>query len=253
MTDEMLDFARLVHIMRQMAHDMRGPLGVVSVTSDMFVQGGYGELSPKQERAAKRLQRASGRAITLLDDIMAYVKAEAQQLPLDIGVFDPRMLAADAQKVVLPEAQAKNLSFCLVNEENVPPKLWGDAALIRRIVLALLWNAIAFSERGEITLRSGWDAALSIWTIQVSDEGSGIAPVNISHIFDLFWRQGEQPQNLTSGCGVGLAMARALARLMDGQLTLEKTGPQGSVFCLRLPLPSEFPEPPTNSQPDTNS
>jgi signal transduction histidine kinase len=116
-------------------------------------------------------------------------------------------------------------------------------------VLALLWNAVAFSERGGITLRSSWDVLSSVWTIEVCDEGSGIAPENVSHIFELFWRQGEQPPNSTSGYGVGLAMARALTRLMNGQLTLEKTGPQGSEFCLSLPLPSELAETLVTAQP----
>jgi signal transduction histidine kinase len=240
MTDETLDFARLVQILRHMAHDLRGPLGVLIATSDLMVQGGYGELNPKQEKAAKRLRRSSGRAIALLDDFMTYIKAEAQQLPLEIKAFNPQMLVAELVKTVQPEAQAKNLTIRIVNGENLPPDLWGDASLIGRVVLALLWNAVAFSEQGEITLCSSWDPASSVWKLKVCDQGTGIVPDNVPHIFELFWRQAEQTQSATSGCGVGLSMARSVAHVMNGQLTLEKTGPQGSEFCLCLPLPSEF-------------
>lgn len=236
MTSEALDFAELVRLMRQMAHDMRGPLGVLSITADMLVQGGYGELNPKQVRAAKRMQRANNRILTLLDDFMAYVKAEAQQLPLDVGPFDPQALLADLRDTALPEAQARNLTVRLVADENLPPILCGDATLIRRVMLALLWNAVVFSVQGEITLRSSWVTATSTWILEVSDEGGGIAPEHAPHIFKPLWRGAERPQSPTSSFGIGLAMAQALTRMMSGQLTLEKTGPDGSVFCLRLPL-----------------
>ncbi len=236
MTTERLDFSRLVQLMRQMAHDMRGSLEVLSMTTDLFVQGGYGELNPKQERAAKRMRRANNRIFALLDDFMAYVKAEAQQLPLEIAPFDPRALLTALRDTVLSEAQAKNLAVRLVDGESLPPVLCGDATLIRRVMLALLWNAIVFSDQGEISLHSSWVTATSTWILKVSDQGSGIAPEHVTHIFEPLWRGNERPQSPTSGYGVGLAMALALTRVMSGQLILEKTGPEGSVFCLHLPL-----------------
>jgi two-component system capsular synthesis sensor histidine kinase RcsC len=242
MTDESLDFANLVRLLRQMAHDMRGPLGVLSITADMFVQGGYGELNPKQERAAKRMQRASNRILALLDDFMAYVKAEAQQLPLEIAPFNPQALLANLRETVLSEAQAKNLAVRLVDGESLPPILCGDAALIRRVVLALLWNAINFSDQGQITVRSGWVAASCTWAIEICDEGRGIAQESAPHIFEPFWQGVERPSSPTSGFGMGLAMAQALTRVMGGQLALETTGPKGSAFCVRLPLRTDLAE-----------
>ena len=147
MTTETLDLARLVKLMRQMAHDMRGPLGVLSATADMFVQGGYGELTPKQERAVNRMKRASHRSLVLLDDFMTYVKAEARQLPLDIDSFDPKSLLLNLQETVLPETKAKDLTVRLIDSDGLPPILFGDATLIRRVMLALLWNAIGTPRR----------------------------------------------------------------------------------------------------------
>ncbi|MBN1563937.1 MAG: HAMP domain-containing histidine kinase [Anaerolineae bacterium] len=236
MTSESLDFARLVKLTRQMAHDIRSPLGAISATADMFVHGGYGELSPKQDRAAHRIKRASRRSMVLLDDFMTYVKAEAHQLPLDIRPFNPQSLLAKLHNTVLPDAQAKGLNVHLSGLDDLPPLLDGDEALIRRMVLVLLWNAISFSEQGEISLLSQWDAVNAVWTIKVSDEGTGIAPEHVPHIFEPLWRGAESSQSQTSGYGIGLAMAQALARLMNGELTLDKTGPEGSLFCLRLPL-----------------
>jgi signal transduction histidine kinase len=84
------------------------------------------------------MQRASYRVLALLDDLMAYVRAEAQQLPLDIGPSDPQALLMNLRETVLPEAQAKGLAVHLIGGESLPPVLCGDATLIWRIVLALL-------------------------------------------------------------------------------------------------------------------
>ena len=236
MTDEPLDFASLVKLMRQMAHDMRNPLGVLLATADMFVQGGYGELAPNQERAANRMKRACDRSLTLLDDFMMYVKAEARQLPLDIDSFDPKTLLTSLRELVLPEAETRKLTVRLIDSDGLPPALFGDATLIQRVVLALLWNAVVFSDQGNITLSSNWEAKSSAWIIEVSDEGSGIAPGHVPHIFEPLWRGADRSQSPSSGYGIGLAMALAVTRVMDGQLTLKSTGPTGSLFCLRLPL-----------------
>jgi signal transduction histidine kinase len=187
------------------------------------------------------MKRASHRCLVLLEDLMAYVKVEAGQLPLDINPFDPQALLADVRETVEPEAQAKDLTFRLLGFDALPPVLHGDKTFIQRVVLALLWNAIVFSDHGEISLLSSWDAATSVWMMKISDEGSGIAPEHVPHIFEPLWRGANGSQSPTSGCGIGLAMAQALAQLMNGQLELEKTGPGGSVFCLRLPLSTEAP------------
>ena len=237
MTHEPLDFDTLVHLMRQMAHDMRGPLGSLTGTSDMLVGGTYGELSLKQERAAKRVQRNSYRLLTLLDDLMVYIKAEAGHLVLNNISFNPQQLLRDLHDELLPETRSRELTMHLSGVENLPEILVSDAVLIRRVVLALSWNALTYSTPGDVTLHTTWLADTSTWTIRVQDHGQGIKPENVAHIFEPLWRGEDRFQgpHKTSNFGMGLAIAQALSRLMGGQLALTMTGELGSVFEFSVP------------------
>jgi signal transduction histidine kinase len=141
----------------------------------------------------------------------------------------------EACNQVKPFADQKGLAFQITVNAAVPCVLLGDEDLIRRIVLALLWNAVAFTAKGEICLIAE-QLPGGQWQITVKDTGPGISPKHASHIFAPFWRGDERPQVPTAGCGLGLALASALAKKMSGSLYLKETGPDGSTFCLYIPL-----------------
>ncbi|NDJ76794.1 MAG: HAMP domain-containing histidine kinase [Chloroflexi bacterium] len=238
-TDEPISLETPVRLMRKMSHDMRGPLSTLTITSDLFMQGAYGEVTPKQARAVDRIQRNSYRLLALLEDLMAYVKAEAGQFALMTETFPPNEVLNGvqqeiAQYVAQHDSQRPvHLALC----EHIPPRLTGDPVAVRRIILALLWNAVAFAASGDIWIESCWTDA-ERWTVSVRDSGPGISPGDQPHIFEPFWRGDQRPQVPTSGFGLGLSMARALARLMGGDVRLEQSSPSGSTFLAALPLPT---------------
>jgi signal transduction histidine kinase len=219
--------------MRRMAHDMRGTLMTLTATSDMLVQGTYGELTPSQARASQRMQRNSYRMVTLIDDLMTYVKADAKQLPLTAESFEPRVLFDHLREKVSLAADSKGLA--LHWPDDLPETLVGDSNLITRLLLAVLWNAIGYTTTGDVWIESRWTPD-TLWSITIRDSGPGIAPDEVARIFHPFFHGEQRATVPTSGSGLGLPMALALARLMGGQLTLEKTGSDGSTFCIQLPL-----------------
>jgi signal transduction histidine kinase len=230
-----LGLSNPVRLMRQMAHDMRGPLAALTGTSDMFTEGVYGQLTPQQVRAIDRIRRNSQRLVALLDDLMAYVKAEAGQFPLNTAAFAPRDTLNAAYQQIKPTADARGLHVCLEVDPSVPEQLLGDEAVISRIVLALLWNAVGFTSQGSICIESAWTTD-GHWQIEVRDSGPGIAREHVPHIFEPFWRGEVRPQMPTSGFGLGLAMAHALAACLGGMLCVQQTGLSGTTFRLELAL-----------------
>lgn len=218
-----------------MAHDMRGILAVLTTTSDMLVRGMYGELTPQQSRASERIQRNSSLLVNLLDDLIIFVKADANQLPLNPLPFDPRMLLAEIQKQTSPFAESKGLKLHWTVVSDLPETLVGDASLIRRIMSALLWNALGFTDAGDVWMDSSWTTEQQ-WVTTVRDSGPGVPAGDELKIFHPFYRGEKRPQMPTPGFGLGLSMASRVAHLMHGRVTLEQTGPSGSTFCLRLPL-----------------
>jgi signal transduction histidine kinase len=233
--DDSLNLADYIRLMRQMAHDMRGVLGVLTSTSDMFVNETYGALTPPQRRGAERLQRNSYRLLDLLEDFMVYIKAEAGDYILTPASFDPRVLFDRLCQQFQPQAQAKNIIMKCCVEENVPSMLIGDETAISRIIRALLSNAVAYTVQGSVCLTSGWTPD-NQWLILVQDTGPGIPDHDIPHIYEPFWHGDNRPQTPAPGFGLGLSQARSLAKFMQGELRLKNTGPEGTSFELRLPI-----------------
>lgn len=243
MTKATLDADTLLKLVRKMGHDIRAPLGALISTSDMLAEGVYEPLNPKQAKANERIQRNSRRVLAVLDDFITFAKADAGHIEPMLRSFDPRQALIEWCDQVRAMANSKGLAVALTIEQIIPNHLIGDHALIGRSVMALLWNAVAFTHEGEIHVYSDWTDD-DHWLIRIEDSGPGISPELIAQIFEPFWRGEDRPQLPTAGAGLGLPLAKSLARLMDGDLALERSDANGSAFCLLLPMLAE-PEPNT--------
>ena len=241
MTKATLDADTLLRLVRKLGHDIRAPLGALISTSDMLAEGVYEPLNPKQAKANERIQRNSRRVLAVLDDFITFAKADAGHIEPVLRNFDPRQTLIECCDQVRAMADSKGLALELTIEQVIPNHLIGDQVLVGRALMALLWNAVAFTQVGEIHVYSDWTDD-DHWLIRVQDSGPGITPELVPQIFEPFWRGEDRPQLPTAGAGLGLPLAKSLARLMDGELILERSDASGSSFCLLLPMLAE-PEP----------
>jgi signal transduction histidine kinase len=129
-------------------------------------------------------------------------------------------------------ARAKGLRIDVSGPES-PLVIRTDEGKLRQIVYNLLANAIKFTNAGRIgiTVRRGGRHAV----IEVRDSGAGIAPADLGRIFDDFW-QGEPRATPRGGVGLGLSIARRLARLLGGEITAASVLHEGATFTVALPL-----------------
>src|SRR4051794_37472023 len=167
-----ISLATPVRLLRQMNHDLRNPINSALATAMMLSEGICDPLTPKQTRAIQRIERNVARVVTLLDDLMGYVKASAGELLPAPRNFNPIQILDGIQTQCRPVAEAKNLALAVENTPAVPALLHGDDSLIQRIVLALVWNAISFTSEGKVQVTSHWENG---WLISVSDTGPGIS------------------------------------------------------------------------------
>jgi signal transduction histidine kinase len=188
----------------------------------------------------------------LVDDVLLLTTAEIGRLPV---VACPILLQEYLPSVVAPlqlQAQAKGLDFDLTVASDLP-SLETDPQRLRQLLLALLSNAVKFTERGRIDVRATLrDSALDTpgegdgyplfpdaqVEITVTDTGPGVAPEFRERIYGPFEKLGDpaRSDSMTRGTGLGLTVARQLAQLLHGKLYLADTSPSGSRFCLRLPV-----------------
>jgi signal transduction histidine kinase len=136
--------------------------------------------------------------------------------------------AADALDALTPVATARDVALAL-DVEPVP--LQGDPARLRQLATILIDNAIRHAPRGgrvEVVARARAGHAV----LSVSDDGPGIRPEDLPHVFDRFWRAADAP---AGGSGLGLAIAAWIAEQHDGTIRAEARATGGARFLVDLP------------------
>ena len=142
-------------------------------------------------------------------------------------------MLASVEALVAPMAQAKGIAYS-VRECDGGIVVAADEERVRQILINLVTNAVKFTHGG------GW-VAISCETvgdrvrIRVHDNGRGIPADKLETVFDPFMQLGRTLNRPEAGVGLGLAISRDLARGMGGDVTVESTPGQGSIFTLELP------------------
>jgi signal transduction histidine kinase len=184
------------------------------------------------------------RLLDMINTMLMITKAESGLHELDEQQVDMARLVRDACELLEAAAEDKGLSLACEAPETFP--VVGDPRMIQRILANLLDNAIKYTPSGgavKVSL-SEKDGREALVTVQ--DTGFGIPPEDIHRVFERFYRcdhSRSQP-----GTGLGLSLARALARAHQGDITVISTLGQGSTFTLTLPK-SRIPQTPPRPSP----
>jgi two-component system sensor histidine kinase RpfC len=219
-----------------MSHEMRTPLnGIVGVV-DLFKTT---SLSPQQAELVGLLRHSITVLRSLVDDVLDITKIEAGHLTIEVAAFDLHASINGLIQLLRPHAEAKGLSLKAFVDPALEYRLRGDSHHLRQILLNLLGNAIKFTERGEVCL-SVMLKQESIGGItarfEVKDTGIGIAAAALPKIFERFVQADQSTTRKYGGTGLGTTIAKQLVELMGGNIGVESTLGQGSLFWLELPL-----------------
>jgi two-component system sensor histidine kinase BaeS len=168
----------------------------------------------------------------LIDDLQELALAEAGSLVYHRSLLDPAELVAtclNAHRAVAETAGVK-----LVAEPGDPPAVHADPDRLRQVIGNLITNAVrATDPAGTVTLQAYAEHGQAV--ITVTDNGSGISPDDLDHVFDRFWRADGARSRATGGRGLGLAISREIVYAHGGELSAVSTLGEGSAFTVRLP------------------
>ena len=213
-------------------HEIRTPLAGIMGMADLLLET---KLDEEQREYVAAARLCAENLFEILNATLEYSALEAGQFTLDESEFSLREMLDAAMAHQLPKAQAKGLPLVLTLDPAVPETMLGDAPRLRELLGHLIANAIKFTHAGkvEVRVRIGESAAL---VMEVHDTGIGIPAAKLELIFESF-RQGEQGLSRAyPGLGLGLALARKLASVMGGEITVTSTAGAGSTFSARVPL-----------------
>ena len=241
-----------------MTHDMRTPLtGILGMTELLERE----TPDSRHRYLLANLRKATDSLLTVVDGIMRYSLLEADRQPTRVTPFSLRRELDACLDVLHPACVNRDIQLSLMIDEAVPDRLLGDVFRLRQALGNLLGNAVKFTEKGSVTLRvtspeSAPEGQCAL-SFQIIDTGRGIPQEEQERIFESF-EQGTGVRNTgdlqETGVGLGLAIARAIARRFGGDLTLSSTPGMGSVFTLtavfRLASDTDvIPEPPASVLP----
>lgn len=214
-------------LISDLAHELSAPLTVLRANLEML-EFSAAELTPDLQQ---QLLRETERMTRLLQDLKALSSIEDGSLPLHCAPFAPADVLYGAARMI--GSQSSRVAFHL----NIPeplPLVFADADRVQQILLNLLTNAFRYTPQGSVSL-SVWNDERDLW-VSVTDTGIGIAPQDMTRIFDRFYRADTARQLHRNGSGIGLAVTQRLIQLMGGQLQVESEVGQGSTFRFSLPL-----------------
>ncbi|HEV8314523.1 MAG TPA: ATP-binding protein [Burkholderiaceae bacterium] len=221
------------------SHELRTPLhGILGLARLVHMESGA---DPLIRRRMELIESSGTHLLTLINDLLDISRIEARQITLRSAVFD---LAAEVDRVTdiyTVRAADKGLSFSA--ELELPRPCWveGDSSRTRQVLHNLLGNAVKFTQRGWIGLRVK-RVGDDLFEFEVRDTGVGIDAAEQKAIFEAFHQVGRAAGSV-QGTGLGLTIAREIARVLGGDIVVQSTSGVGSVFRfsarLRPALPRE--------------
>jgi signal transduction histidine kinase/ActR/RegA family two-component response regulator len=230
-----------------LSHELRTPLNPILGWSKLLRNGRLD--ATKTAYALETIERNAKLQTQLIEDLLDVSRILQGKLNLQMVSVDLAWTINTAMETVRLAAQAKSIQIELLLEP-IEGKVLGDAGRLQQIIWNLVSNAVKFTpEKGRIEVRlqqveeeknnskASFSSVNSCAQITVSDNGKGISPQFLPHVFEYFRQADSTTTRMFGGLGLGLAIVRHLVELHGGTIRADSLGEnQGAIFTVQLPL-----------------
>lgn len=217
-------------LVSDLTHELRTPLTVVEGYLEGLADGtidANGEVYGRLVRETNRMRR-------LVDDLQELSKLEAGYLPIEARSLDLYPLLSNIVKRFSDQLIAENSPVLTLDYPPTTPKVFADPERVEQIMVNLVGNALRYTPAGSITVRV-MSTPSEVW-IAVIDTGQGIAPEDLPHVFERFWRADRSRDRASGGTGIGLAISQRLVELQGGTIEVASEVGCGTTFRFSLPV-----------------
>jgi PAS domain S-box-containing protein len=273
---ELEDASRMKsEFLANMSHELRTPLNAIIGFSEVLSDGLLGDMTDKQRKFIVDIFKSGKHLLSLINDILDLSKVEAGKMLLDLDPVEVSPLLRNSLSIIKGQAAERHVRL----DMKAPDRLGfmnADARKVKQIVYNLLSNAVKFTaEGGEVILRAdrvsradvgaltrAWpsrtfplvESAFSEFLrVSVTDNGIGISPEGLEHLFKPFSQVDSGLARKFEGTGLGLAMVKLLVDLHGGAVAVESAVGQGSCFTVWIPIrtaqDADKPKPKTPTPP----
>ncbi|MDD4370562.1 MAG: ATP-binding protein [Anaerostipes sp.] len=222
----------------QMSHELRTPMNAILGLNEIMKtnlndQAFLSDCIQKSKSASEYL-------LSLLNDVLDMSSIEAGKLSLVKQHFSLSKLIDDINTLILPEAEKNDITFSFKSLGNLDTEYYGDKIRVQQILVNLLNNAIKFTpSSGTVELEANISPTpeQDLLTFIVRDNGIGISPAFIPHLFDAFEQEHSSTTSHYAGSGLGLSISHQLVTMMGGTIKVESQLDKGSTFTVSFSLP----------------
>jgi signal transduction histidine kinase/DNA-binding response OmpR family regulator len=225
-----------------MSHEIRTPMNAILGFSELLRT----RIAASRERNYLDAISSSGRTLlTLINDILDLSKIEAGKLEIQMEPVSVAAVVDELQKLFSIKATEKGLSLLVEVDPRLPGGLLLDEVRIRQVLFNIVGNALKFTEKGRVTIRSGFQLAARSTAaepdetrgdliLEVEDTGIGIPDDQKDRIFAAFSQVAGQSTRKFGGTGLGLTISRRLVEMMNGTIALDSAVGRGTTFRVTL-------------------
>ncbi|QJR00022.1 MULTISPECIES: ATP-binding protein [Halomonas] len=222
------------------SHEIRTPLNGVIGMSDVLLEH---RLEGEARQCVTTIHDSAGLLLELINDLLDFSKIEAGRLELEQRAMALDELVDGVVALLAPRAEARGVALRTRLDPQLPARVLADPGRLRQVLINLVSNAVKFTAQGEIRLEVSAEGG-GRFRFEVVDTGCGIAPEQLTRIFEPFRQGNASTARRFGGTGLGLAICRRLVEAMGGRIEVASEPGVGSRFWFVLSLATaEAPDP----------
>lgn len=217
------------------SHQIRSPLTAIKGYASMLSEGAFGKMSEKQVGATNTIFQSAQGLVNVVEDFLNVSKIEQGGMKYEFAPTHLDTLVTDLVAEMKVSAENKHLDLSLSMKEGDTYTVMADSGKLKQVFLNLVDNAIKYTPSGFVQVALSRDKKKNKITFSVTDSGAGISPEAKEKLFQKFNR-GDGMKLNTNGSGLGLYLAREIARAHKGDVAILSAGlGKGSTFSVELP------------------
>lgn len=216
------------------AHDLRSPLMSITGTTEVMIDGIFGEVNEEQKKWLGKILANGSSMVELVGDFLDVSKLESGYVDIHAEATHLKELLGRSLDNYSILAQNKNIAIRSVVDPTIPP-IHADARRLDQVLSNLISNAIKFTGEGgkiEVAARAG-ENNVTVW---VKDTGAGIPADEIEHLFNKYHQGRNSRDSGPKGTGLGLVICKMIVKAHGGKIWVESELGKGSTFYFSLPL-----------------